>query len=371
MVPLLDLTRQFEAHADEFNQAALQVLASGAYILGSHVDDFEAQAARSLGVRHAIGVANGTDALQIALQCLGIGPGDEVITTPFSFFSTAEVISRVGATPIFADIEPDTFNIDVASIESKITPRTKAIIPVHLFGHPAAMPEIVGLAREHNLQVLEDTAQAWGASLEMNGAPARCGSLGQMSAFSFYPTKNLGACGDAGLIATNDDALAESARALRVHGSRRRYYHEEIGYNSRLDALQAAILSIKLGYVDGWNNQRREHARLYNELLSASPFVLPCERAGTRHVYHQYTIRVRQGRREEVSRRLREAGIGSAVFYPMPLHLQEVYKNLGYQEGDFPVAESACREVLSLPMFPELKPDEIEQVARVLKSCQA
>jgi len=371
MVPLLDLTRQFRAHADEFNQAALQVLASGAYILGSHVDDFEAQAARALGVRHAIGVANGTDALQIALQCLGIGPGDEVITTPFSFFSTAEVISRAGATPVFADIEPDTFNIDPASIESKITPRTRAIIPVHLFGHPAAMPEILSLARAHGLQVLEDTAQAWGAALEAQGTTKRCGALGDMAAFSFYPTKNLGACGDAGLIATDDDALAASARALRVHGSRQRYYHEEIGYNSRLDALQAAILSIKLRYVDAWNDRRREHARLYNELLSGSPFVLPSERAGTRHVYHQYTIRVREGRREQVSRRLQEAAVGSAVFYPVPLHLQAVYQSLGYREGDFPVAEAACRQVLSLPMFPELRPDEVEQAARVLKDCPA
>ena len=371
MVPLLDLTRQFALHADELNQAALQVLASGGYILGPHVEDFEAQAARALNTRHAIGVANGTDALQIALQCLGIGPGDEVITTPFSFFSTSEVISRAQATPVFADIEPDTFNIDPKSIEAKISPRTRAIIPVHLFGHAAEMPAILELARRHKLQVLEDTAQAWGATIDIEGEPRSCGSIGEMGTFSFYPTKNLGACGDAGLISTDNDALAETARSLRVHGSRRRYYHDEIGYNSRLDALQAALLSIKLRYVDAWNDQRRQHAQAYGELLSDSPWTLPIERAGARHVYHQYTIRISGGRRDEVSDQLRQAGISSAIFYPVPLHLQAVHRDLGYREGDLPIAEAACREVLSLPMFPELRPEEIEQVACALKSCEA
>lgn len=370
MVPLLDLTRQFALHAEELNQAALQVLASGGYILGSHVDDFEAQAAQALGARHAIGVANGTDALQIALQCMGIGPGDEVITTPFSFFSTAEVISRAHATPVFADIQADTFNIDAESIEAKITERTRAIIPVHLFGQAAEMPAILDIARRHKLQVLEDTAQAWGATIDMGGAMKCCGSIGGMGTFSFYPTKNLGACGDAGLICTDDDALAETARSLRVHGSRRRYYHDEIGFNSRLDALQAALLSIKLRHVDAWNDQRRAHARAYGELLSESSFALPIERDGSRHVFHQYTIRVSGGRRDEVSARLREAGVSSAIFYPVPLHLQAVYEGLGYREGDLPVAEAACREVLSLPMFPELMTEEIEQVARALKGCE-
>ena len=369
MVPLLDLTRQHEAHADELNEAVLQVLEGGGYILGPDVHKFEDAAAKSLGVKHAIGVANGTDALQISLQAMGIGPGDQVITTPFSFFSTAEVISRLGATPVFVDIEPDTFNIDPARIEEAITPSTRAIIPVHLFGHPAPMPEILALAQRHDLRVLEDTAQAWGAELSLNGEPKRCGALGDMASFSFYPTKNLGAAGDAGMIATNDDALAERAQALRVHGSRRRYYHDEIGYNSRLDALQAALLSVKLRYVDGWNDSRREHARAYSSLLSGMNFVLPCERAGARHVYHQYTIRVRGGRRDEVSAKLRGAGVSSAIFYPVPLHLQTVYEGLGYREGDLPISEAAAREVLSLPMFPELRHDEIEQVASALESC--
>jgi dTDP-4-amino-4,6-dideoxygalactose transaminase len=371
MVPLLDLTRQFQAHADEFNAAALQVLSDGAYILGPYVDRFEAEAAQALGTRHAIGVANGTDALQICLQAMGVGAGDEVITTPFSFFSTAEVVSRAGATPVFADIEPDTFNLDPVKLEEKITPRTRAIIPVHLFGHPAA-PQILDIARRRGLQVLEDTAQAWGAHVEINGETRRCGALGatgDMAAFSFYPTKNLGAAGDAGMVATNDDALAETARALRVHGSRRRYYHDEIGFNSRLDAMQAALLSIKLRHVDAWNDARRAHAAQYNALLANTGFVLPCEQAGTRHVYHQYTIRVRGGRRDEVAAKLREAGIGCAIFYPVPLHRQAVYESLGYSDGDLPVSEAACREVLSLPMFPELREDEIEQVASALREC--
>jgi dTDP-4-amino-4,6-dideoxygalactose transaminase len=366
MVPLLDLTRQYQAHADELDRAALAVLSSGVYILGPIVDDFEAQAARYLGVKHAIGVANGTDALQICLQALGVGPGDEVITTPFSFFSTAEVVSRVGATPVFVDIEPDTFNLDPSLIEAKITPRTRAIIPVHLFGHAAPMPQINAIARKHGLKVLEDAAQAWGSTLEMNGQSVRCGAQGDMASFSFYPTKNLGACGDAGLITTDDDTLAETARSLRVHGSRRRYYHDEIGYNSRLDALQAALLRVKLPHSDAWNDARRAHAHAYNQALEGSEFGLPSERPGARHIYHQYTLRIEASERQGVSQRLRERGVSSAIFYPVPLHLQAVYKDLGYSEGDLPGAEAAAREVLSLPIFPELREDERKQVVEAL-----
>ena len=376
-VPLLDLTRQYQAIGPQIEIAATELLRSGAYILGPAVDDFEAQCARSIGVGHTIGVANGTDALQIALQAMGIGRGDEVITTPFSFFATAEVVSQLGAKPVFVDIEADTFNIDPQQIEAAITPRTKAIIPVHLFGHPAAMNEILAIARRHDLRVLEDAAQAWGASLQMDdfadaAAPQstlKCGAMGDMASFSFYPTKNLGACGDAGLISTHNLDWAEHARVLRVHGSRQRYFHQEIGYNSRLDALQAAILSIKLPLSDTWNQARRAHAAAYREALCDTPFGLPSERSGARHVYHQYTIRVPEAelKREKIESKLRECGIGFAIFYPVCLHLQRVYDDLGYREGSLPVAEAAAREVLSLPMFPELRAEERDQVVQALR----
>lgn len=375
MVPLLDLTRQYQQIGPQLEAAAINCLRSGAYILGPAVDEFEAQAAQSLGVRHAIGVANGTDALQIALQAMGIGPGDEVITSPFSFFATAEVVSRLGARPIFVDIDADTFNIDPAAIEAAISPRTRAIIPVHLFGHPAPMTEINDLARRHNLRVVEDAAQAWGASLGSSQntphqSTLKCGAMSDMAAFSFYPTKNLGACGDAGLITTDNDNLAEQSRILRVHGSRERYFHQAIGYNSRLDALQAAMLSVKLPHADAWNDARRAHAAAYRAALCDSPYGLPVERPGARHVYHQYTIRIPSHRmeRDAVEAALKAAGIGFAIFYPVCLHLQHVYRDLGYHEGDFPHAEAAAREVLSLPMFPELRADERDQVVQALLS---
>ncbi len=355
MVPLLDLSRQYATLQPEMEAAALQVLAGGGYILGEAVEQFEREAARALNVKHAIGVANGTDALQICLQALAIGAGDEVITTPFSFFATAEVISRAGATPIFVDITPDTFNIDPALIIEKITPRTKAIIPVHLFGHPAPMKEINKIARQHGLRVLSDAAQSWGAHLEVDGQKQQCGTMGDMASFSFYPTKNLGACGDAGLITTDDDALAARAQMLRVHGQKRRYYHDEIGYNSRLDALQAALLSVKLPHAAAWNEARRAHAQAYNAALEGSIYGLPVERAGAYHVYHQYTIRVPEDQRDHVLQTLTEREVSAAIFYPVPLHLQAVYENLGYKEGDLPIAERAAREVISLPVFPELR----------------
>ena len=370
MVPLLDLSRQYAALQPEMDAAALQVLAGGGYILGETVEQFEREAARALNIKHAVGVANGTDALQICLQALNIGAGDEVITTPFSFFATAEVISRAGATPVFVDITPDTFNLDPALIEEKITPRTKAMIPVHLFGHPAPMSEINAIAREYGLRVLSDAAQSWGAHLEVDGQKQQCGAMGDMASFSFYPTKNLGACGDAGLITTNDDTLAAHARMLRVHGQNRRYYHDEIGYNSRLDALQAALLSVKLPHVPTWNEARRAHAHAYDAALDGSMFGLPIERAGAYHVYHQYTIRVPEEKRDAVLQTLNGREISAAIFYPVPLHLQAVYGNLGYKEGDLPIAERAAREVISLPVFPELRTDEREQVIAALKCAQ-
>jgi len=373
MVPLLDLSRQYQALQPEIEPAVLELLASCHYILGPAVADFETAAAHALGVQRAIGVANGTDALQISLQVLGIAPGDEVITTSFSFFATAEVISSLGATPVFVDIEDATFNIDPSAIEAAITPRTRAIIPVHLFGHPAAMTEINTIARKHGLAVLEDAAQGWGASLQMEESTQSCGALGDIASFSFYPTKNLGACGDAGLITTNDDALADKAKLLRAHGQRGSYAHYEIGCNSRLDALQAVILKIKLGHVKNWNDARRVHATHYNHLLAGLPILPPVERRGAHHIYHQYTIRVPEAElsRERLCQSLTQAGVGWAVYYPICLHLQPVYENLGYREGQLPVAERAAREVLSLPIFPELRSDEVETTAAALRAACA
>ncbi len=383
MVPLLDLKRQHQALHAEIEKAALDFLSSGQYVIpsGAHpaVVAFESAAARLLGAGHAIGVANGTDALLLSLRALGVGPGDEVITTPFSFIATAEVVSLVGATPVFADIQPDTFNLAPQAVAAAITPRTRAIIPVHLFGHPAAMGEINALARRHNLPVLEDAAQAWGAAMQMPGDSSNeniaasdslkhCGALGDMAAFSFFPTKNLGAYGEGGLVTTNNDDLAERVRMLRAHGQRRRYVHDEIGYNSRLHAIQAAILNVKLPHAHAWNEARRRNAARYNALLGDLELVTPVERAGCRHVYHQYTLRLSSERREAVCAALTRAEIGWAIYYPVCLHLQPVYADLNGREGQFPQAERAAREVLSLPIFPELRDDEIESVAAAVRA---
>lgn len=369
MVPLFDLTRQYQSLRTELDAAVLELLASGHYVLGEAVENFEKSAADALGTRHAIGVANGTDALHIALQAMGLKRGGEIITTPFSFIATAEVAAYFDAKPVFVDIEPDTFNLDVAQIEAAITPQTKAIVPVHLFGHPANMDEINAIAARHNLPVLEDAAQAWGAKL----GGQNCGNLGLAGAFSFFPSKNLGACGEGGLISTNDDEIAEKCRMLRVHGQRRRYIHDEIGYNSRLHSMQAAILNVKLPHAQKWNDARRANAARYRELLGDLPIVLPVEKDGAHHVYHQYTVRVPEESmdRDVLCQELTEREIGWAIYYPMPLHVQPVFEKFGYQEGQFPHAERASREVLSLPIFPELRADELEQVvAGVRAGCQ-
>lgn len=361
-VPFLDLTRQYRQIKAELDAAVLQVLESGQFILGSTVKQFEEAAANYCGTKHAVGVASGTDALVLALRALGIGTGDEVITSPFTFFATAECVSQVGATPVFVDIEPDTFNLDPAAIEAAITPRTKAIIPVHLFGHCADMERISAMAEKHGLFVIEDAAQAWGATC--NGK--RAGGLGHVGCFSFFPTKNLACCGDGGLLTTNDDGIAERVRLLRTHGQAQRYEHVLLGYNSRLDALQAAILQVKLQYVDRWNALRRQHAQRYNELFASTPVVPPVEKPYAKHVYHQYTIRV--PRRDAVEEALKKAGIGCMVYYRVPLHLQPVYANLGYKAGSFPVAEQASRDVISLPIFPELTEEEVTCVAETVKA---
>ncbi|HEX3033493.1 MAG TPA: DegT/DnrJ/EryC1/StrS family aminotransferase, partial [Bacillota bacterium] len=307
---------------------------------------FEEQAAKYLGVKHAIGVNSGTDALVISLAAAGVGKGNEVLTTPFTFFATAEAISQVGAEPVFVDIDPVTFNLDVTQAAAKITPRTKAIIPVHLFGQAAAMTPLVELARENKLLIIEDVAQAFGG--EYQGR--KLGSIGHLGAFSFFPTKNLGGLGDGGLIATNDDNFAERALMLRAHGSKIKYCNEMLGYNSRLDELQAAILGIKLRYLDSWNEGRRQAAAYYNQLLGqVENVVVPKEAPHVRHVYHQYTIRVQKGLRDQVSQRLNQVGIGTMIYYPVPLHRLPVYQHLGCH---LPAAEQAAGEVLSLPIWP-------------------
>ena len=376
-VPPLDLSRQYAQIGDEIAAAVQKILASGAYIGGPAVKTFEQEFANYIGVSDCVGCNSGTDALILALRALKIGPGDEVITTPFTFFASAETISAVGATPVFVDIDAATFNMDVDRLEAAITEKTKAIMPVHIFGQPIDMTRLMDIATRHNLVVIEDCAQSVGAEWQSQ----KVGSIGHVGCFSFYPTKNLGACGDGGAITTNDRALAAAMRMLKEHGQSSRYFYEEIGYNSRLDALQAVILSIKLRYLDSWNAQRREKAALYGEFLSRVPGVaVPKELPEAKGVWNQYTIRLTSPEdapnpsgnfRDSVRTKLQECGIGSMVYYPLPLHLQPVYKSLGYVAGQLPVAEQVCREVLSLPMFPELSRDQQERAIYGLKDCLA
>lgn len=358
-IPILDLSYEIESLWDELNAAFQRVLRSGQFILGPEVEAFEQEVAEYLGVKHAIGLNSGTDALFIGLRALGVGPGDEVITTPFTFFATAEAISLVGAKPVFVDIDPAILNLDPKLIEDKITPRSRAILPVHLYGRPAEMEPILELAERHGLKVLEDCAQAFGATYQGK----KVGTLGHAGVFSFFPSKNLGAYGDGGLLATDDDRVAETARMLRAHGSKKKYFNETVGYNSRLDALQAAILRVKLPHVDAWNQARREAAQRYNQLLAdANGLLLPEVSEG--HVFHQYTVRVLGGRQDEVQKKLAEAGIGTMVYYPVPLHRLPVY---GYPEGSFPEAERAAEEVLSLSIWPQIKSEVQTQVAQELR----
>ena len=363
-VPLFDLTRQYATLRAEIEPAVCELLASGNYVLGPAVSEFETQAASELKTSHAVGVANGTDALLIALRAIDLQPGDEVITTPFTFYSAAEVIALLNAKPVFVDIDEDTFNINPAAIEAAITPRTRALIPVHIFGHAAPMTEIMAIAKKHDLRVIEDCAQSWGATL--NGQAT--GTWGDAGTFSFFPTKNLGSCGEGGLIISDDDRLAEKSRQLRVHGQSQRYIYDELGYNSRLHAIQATILSIKMRHIDSWNRARRHHAARYADLLRDTPYIMPAQRDGACHVYHQYTLRLPAPLdRDRVSARLTERGIGHAIYYPKSLHLQPVFADLGYQAGSLPVSERVTEEVLSLPIFPELRDDEVEAVGAALK----
>jgi dTDP-4-amino-4,6-dideoxygalactose transaminase len=358
-IPMVDLKTQLAGIRAEIEAAIRSVLDSTQFILGPSVQALEKETAAYLGVKHAIGVASGTDALHLALRAAGIGAGDEVITTPFTFIATAEAISYLGAKPVFVDIDPDTFNIDVRRIEAAITPRTRALLPVHLFGQPAEMGPLLDICRRHHLKLIEDCAQSFGADY----AGRKTGSFGEFGCFSFFPSKNLGGYGDGGLITTNDDELAAEVRVLRNHGSRERYCHSMIGYNSRLDELQAAILRVKLGHIEEYNRLRRENAHHYSRLLRHPQLCTPVEREGGTHVYHQYTILVSE--RDSIQKALQEAGIASAVYYPIPLHRQEVYRT-SHGDVSLPVAEEMAQRVLSLPIFPELTKDQIEGICGVI-----
>jgi len=361
MVPMVDLKKQFQGIKEEALNVVTEILESSQYILGQKVSEFERKVANYHGVREAIGVASGTDAIHLSIDALGIGEGDEVITTPFTFIATAEAILYVGATPVFVDIESDTLNIDVSQIEANITKKTKAILPVHLFGHPAGMINILDIAKKYRLKIIEDCAQSFGA--EVNGKKA--GSLGDAGCFSFYPSKNLGGYGDGGMVILNDSGVADTIRELRNHGSKGSYRHKRVGFNSRLDEIQAGILLVKLLHIDKYNIKRRQNAAIYNNLLS-DKVRCPVEKQGAYHVFHQYTII--SNKRDEIHQRLKENGISSVVYYPVPLHLQEALKFLGYQKGDFSVAEKAAKEVLSLPMYPELEESTIIEIAEIIKS---
>jgi dTDP-4-amino-4,6-dideoxygalactose transaminase len=368
-VPMLDFSRQFAILRQEILDSIEAVCTSQHFILGPQVTSFEHAAALACAVPHAIGCASGTDAIWLALAAANVGPGDAVITTPFSFFATVSAILRCGATPLLADIDPTTFNLSPASVEellhSNPAKNIRALLPVHLYGQCADWDAFTALKQSHNLLLLEDAAQAFGAT--WNGVPA--GALGDAAAFSFYPTKNLSAMGDAGLVTTTSPAIDDHARILRGHGMRRRYYHEEIGWNSRLDSIQAAVLEVKLRYLPKWNQQRRNHALVYDQLFRKANLtaptinegiVLPITDPRAGHVFHQYVIRA--PRRDELRHYLTEQKIGSEIYYPVPLHLQTSLAHLGYKQGDFPISEAAAAEVLALPMYPELREDEQQTV---------
>lgn len=366
-IPQIDLTRSYQLIQAETEAAVLEVLSSGRYIGGAAVADFERQFAHYLGVAECVACNSGTDALYLALRALNIGQGDEVITTSFSFIATAEAITLTGATPVFVDIDLNTFNLNVGQIKRAITPRTKAILPVHLFGQPVDMSALMAVADAHHLCVIEDCAQATGATWNEQ----KVGSIGHVGCFSFFPTKNLGACGDGGAIATNDPDIAATVRVLADHGRSDRYYHRQVGINSRLDTIQAVILQIKLRHLDRWNEERCELATRYYHLLSSlSSIKLPHSLPGGTSVWNQYTVLLHPSlNREQVRHQLQEAGISSTVYYPLPLHLQPVYQHLGYQRGQLSYSEQAASEVLSLPMFPNLTEAEQQQVFYGLKEC--
>ena len=363
-IPLLDLTRQDPELRRDIGRRVEDVFATGRFVMGPANEEFERAFADAVGSAHAVGVSSGTDALLVSLMALGVGPGDEVITSPFTFFASAGEVSRLNARPVFVDIEPGTFNLDPSRLEAAVTGRTKAIQPVHLYGQCADMGPILEIAGRRGIPVLEDACQAIGAADRGRAA----GTLGTMAAFSFYPTKNLGAAGDAGAVTTDDADTARLLRNLRMHGETSRYHHSRVGGNFRMDAIQAAVLLAKLPHLKAWNERRRAIAARYAERLSEAArsgrLTLPGEAPGRRHVYHQYVVRVPD--RDGVKERMAAQGIATAVFYPVPLHLQECFADLGYREGSFPEAERAAKEVLALPIFAELTNDEVDRVAETL-----
>lgn len=365
-VPLLDLKAQYASIRDEIRAVIDEVCDAQYFILGPQVEKFEYEVAAYCGTEHAVGVSSGTDALILSLMAYGIGHGDEVITSNFTFFGTAGSIARVGAKPVFADICPTCFNIEPESLESLITERTKAIIPVDLFGQMADMQTIMEIARKHDLVVIEDSAQSIGATHHNQ----KTGQFAHLTTFSFFPSKNLGGFGDGGMIVTDDAALADKCRALRMHGETKKYHHKFIGGNFRLDALQAAILRVKLRYLDEWSARRRENADYYNKRFADTPVVTPEVYDFNESIYNQYTVRIPNGRRDAVQAHLSDVGIGCAVYYPVPLHLQECFAHLEHKQGDFPDSETAAEEVLSLPIYPELTDVQQETVvAAVIEAC--
>ena len=365
-IPQIDLHAQYAAIGEEIRAAIEGVLATQQFVLGSHGEALGEEIARLCNVAHGVGAGSGTDALILALRACGVGPGDEVLLPPFTFVATGSAVSALGARPVFTDIDPATFNIDPRELEKRLTPRTRAIVVVHLYGLPADMDPILAFARACKLPVVEDNAQAIGASY--NGRPT--GSLGDAACISFYPTKNLGACGDAGMVVTNSAKIAEHVRILRNHGQTGKYISSEPGWNGRLDELQAAILRVKLKHLPAWQRARQEHAAEYSTLLEKIPGVVtPKIPTGYDHVFHQYTVRI--ANRDRVQQFLAERKIGSSVYYPIPLHLQPLYASVGHKPGDFPHTERACREVLSLPMYPELRPDQIRRIAGTLAEALA
>ena len=360
-VPLMDMVAQYRSIQEEVDAAIRQVMEAGQFILGPNVGALEKEIAAHLGVGHATGCASGTDALVLALRALDIGPGDEVIIPAYTFFATAGAVMLAGATPVFVDVEPDTYCMDPRQVAGRITPRTRALMPVHLYGHPADMTPLLDLARDRGLKVIEDNAQAFGAEYEGR----KTGSLGDVGCLSFFPSKNLGGCGDGGMVVTNDQRVAERVRMLRTHGWKKKYYPETLGYNSRLDELQAAILRVKLRHIDRWNETRRSLAARLGGLLDGSGVGLPSERAGARHVYHLYVLRVRE--RGRVQEELKARGVPTSVYYPQPPHLAEPVRELGYKPGDFPVAERASEETLALPLYPEMEDWQVEHVAEAVR----
>jgi len=362
-IPMVDLKAQYLDIKDEVALKLEEILDSCQFILGPNVGALEAEIAGYIGTKHAVAVASGTDALHLALAACGIGEGDDVITSPFTFIATAEAISYLGARPVFVDVEEDTFNIDPAKVVPAITDKTRALLPVHLFGHPAKVGTLLETANTHGLKFVEDCAQSFGAHYKLS----QTGCFGDAGCFSFFPSKNLGCYGDGGMITTDSDQVAEELKSLRNHGSLVRYHHDRLGYNSRLDELQAGILRVKLKRIDTYNRLRREKAALYTAGLAGLPLKTPVEITGNFHVYHQYTIVTPE--RDRIMAALSDKGISSAIYYPIPLHLQETYKGLGYKVGDLPVAERLAGQVLSLPMYPELPSSAIDLAVDTIRAC--